>query len=823
MQPIVPDKKNTLQTIIFSLLIACGVVLIGAVGAWIFLSTKQSSDDGKAQEGVVNILLPESNAPQSMQIKSDLGMQLTYDAREQAGFAFYDNVTYSSSDLSEKRPYSVVRIRPLETSQATRNEITPTSPELRVTTSLDKEYWTQLQASQVYKDLSKIDQVVKQANEQRKTSKQVTASDASVLKVGDVEYRKVSYTEKNETLGVTSVKREDCYMAVQHDRPYVACIDNIRAGNFASVSQLEQVLETLSYSKPNETAFIAQKEEAKKADQTMLDGNTDEEVSASESDPIVGSMHKKSTSDNSMMTSGKMLNSSRDVRNFLKAAPSTVRVGVIYCADIQLSLPDGGVGPLLTGACVDRAATGFFISRDGLLSTAASTVDVRASDAISSYITNAPTAEQARSRLTRVLDYLVDARTLMQSDAEGILAGVEEGDQDVIEKVSGLAQLISSENITISQESYKYALGIADAPIVVAAKGDGSLDFVYSDTVHEAKLVAKNHSSEVSKAQIQKGTFLEQDIALLRPTKEGEHPALALASSSTVSKGSTLSFLGLPNYAIGSLQAGQMRSQPMLRQGEAGEVFTGAGSQKLLSINTPSHAGLQGAPVLDETAHVVGQASYANAHCPEGKCFGSTLARDFVDLRALLKDRNIVLSPSSSLSEAWTLAIDEMTKGNYLSAQHLFERVASLYPPNYLAPQLANYSKSQLGSVRDTSTINSWMKIAQVVSIAAGVILLLLVIVRLGMKVFTRPHTQTQYGQISGGQYIDPTQWQPQTLANPTSAPQPQQWNSGPYAQPPAASQSWMPDSAPSVNSQPPTQQPSDTPSPSHYDPSPRQ
>lgn len=805
MQPVFKPRKSRLQTIIFTLLVLFGVVLLLSVAAWIFLATKQSSDTGRVSPAAAQILEPEDAAPTESKIDSDLGMKLTYNNKELAGFALHETITYSGSDLTVNRPYSVVRVRPIETSQATRSEIAPGSPELRVTSSVDKEYWQQFSDKPDYKDLSKIDRVVKQTSDQRTTNKSVTTSDASVQRIGQTEYRKISYTETNEEFGLTTTVREDCYVTVSHDRPYVACINNIRASNFAVVPQLEKVITTLEYTKPDETTLVDSSVEAANADQAMLDAAKDEDVSARDQtrdEPQAGPAAKSSQSTKAATTSS--LQKSSDLRTFLQAAPSTVRVGVIYCANIQLKQTDGRSGPMLTGACVNRGTSGFFISREGLVSTAASTVHVQPQEAIRSYIVDAPSVDTMHSRLDRILTYLVESRSLMESDADAIRAGIETRDQNIVDKVNTLAQIISPENITISQESYRYALELSDTPIVINTKSDGGLEFAYSDRVIEAELVAKKLSPALTTEQIQKGDFLEHDIALLQAKKAGTYPALRLATSSTVGNNALISFMGMPQYAVGTLENSQMRSTALLRQGQVAEVFNGAGAQRLLSVKSTSHAGLAGGPALDQVGHVIGVATYANANCPGSKCFGSTIIRDLVDMRALIKDRNLNVQSSSPVSETWNRAVEAMIQGNYRVAHGLFERSALLYPANYLATPYANYAKSQIGTASDTSSFNAWLKIAQIIAVISAITLILLVIIRLALRLFARPQPQSQYGQLANGNYIDATQWH-----HPGSPPQSEAWrNPNPYqpVQPSQLDQPWQQPPQPTYQ-QPTTQQ----------------
>ena len=769
MQPMQPSpkpkKKITITGVIFVAMIVTGVVLLIALIAWLGLSFKASSDTGKTLAGAAAVLEPKDSAPSNETIDSSLGVKVPFNARELSGFGLAEDVTYSSEELREKRPYSEIRLRPDETSQATRNEITMVSPELRITTSVDKQYWSQFEGKKGYKDLSKLDILVQETTSQRTKDKWVSAGDVEAKRLGDVDYRKVVYTSKNEDHGVTSLRREDCYVTVQHDRPFVACVNNVRSGNFAALPQLENIINQLSYYEPSQDALISD-EKGKEADKAMLDGKKDQEVEAGDG------KEKESPKDDQKPNLEKSepkqpakispyLSESSDFLSFAKAAPATVRVGSIYCADVKLTLPSGKEGPLLTGACVDKSGTGFFVSRDGFIATSASVTSVKPEEAIRAYIMNAPNSSQVYERLDRVLGYMVEGRLIMQTDADAIVAGVQERNQDVVEKVSALSSKIAPENITISQESYSYAVQLQDKPIVVNEKGNGSLEFALSDAVVAAGLEGSRYSADKTQDQVFNGDTIKDDIALLKIKGNDSYPALMLASDTNVSEGAPVNVIGMPMYAIGSLSSGQLRPTPLFRQGAAGEVFTGSNAQRLLSINTSSFPGFAGAPALNKSAQVVGIATYNNLSCPSGKCFAGTILRDTAEISNLVRSRNVTLRPSSVISDTWNKALEELIRGNYKKAYGLFNDSHRLYPKNYLATPFANYAKSQFGTVTDTSAFNTGIIVSQLAAIISVFILILLVIARVVVKVVVRPQYKTQYGATAGGQYIDANQWRP--------------------------------------------------------------
>lgn len=787
MQPAPVKKKRTISDIVTWAIVSLAVIVTLSTVAWavIYFTGKTTSDTGKTQTGVAAVLEPAASAPMPKEVSSQLGVTIPYNARELEAFGFADDVTFSSSDLDEARPYTVMRIRPVETSEATRSEVTLESPELRVTSSASEAYWDKLASKKEYKDLSKVDMLVKQTVDTYEADRMVESSDAAVQEIGDVAYRKVTFTTTNELYGVTTKRYEDCYMTVQNDRPYVACINNIRASNFAAVPQLESVLSEVTYSTPvdevlisetgEDAAAVVQKKETEDAD--VADAA---EANEADENPNSAAVAVKDTASSSVPT---YLASTSDFKSMAAAAPAVVRVGTVYCADIQLTLPSGSDGPALTGACVDKAGSGFFISRDGLIATSASSVQVKPQEAISAYITNAPNSSQVIERLERVLMYLVEAKVIMQTDADALIAGVEERDQDIIAKVNEISSRIESEDISITKEKYAYAAQIADKPIVVNQSGDGSNSFAYTDTVIEATIEAKSYSTDVTQDEIYAGKNVSSDTALLKLKKSSTYPALALGlSGEGVSEKSVANIVGMPMYAFGSLESAQFRETPMYRSGEISQTYNASEGQKTRAVAASSHAGLVGGPVLDRSRNVIGMATYNNLNCPERQCFANTVIRDTIGIEELVKQRNISLQSVSAASTVWDRAIDELIKGNYREATSLFESAGQVYPQNYLATRFAEYSRSQYGTATDTSMMNTVVSVLKALITTLLGLLILLLIVKIGLKIFTKPHTETQYGHMSQGTYINPAQWNTppaapvQTAAPLSTLPQPATW-----------------------------------------------
>ena len=747
-QPQTLPKKSSATKIIFILMITTGFCLFISVGVWIFCASKSSSDNGKTPNEMAALLDTKNSAPLNQEVKSNLGVSVKYNSRELMAFGFADGSTFSGDDLDEKRDYGVIRIRPVETNQAARDEITLVSPELRITSTSDKKYWEKLLGKEGYKNLPKIDALIKSNNEQRSSdNRSIEISSSKDINFKDFKYKKVSYTNKDERYGVTSLRREDCYFTIQNDRPYIVCIDNIRAVNFSVASQLEQVLMNISYSKPSEDSIV---DKADDSDNNTMTDSKKESIAKSDVDTVKSDNKNKKDNKTISNNISSYLSSTSSFRNFASVVPSVVRTGMLYCADIKLTLPDGKIGTQLTGACVEKAGSGFFISSDGMIATAASNINVTPREAIRAYITNPSNVEQASERLGRILQYMLESKLLMQTDVDAINSGLSERNQDIIEKIYMLADMIDNDKISLEREKYSYAVQTSDKPIAINRKNNGSLEFNYSDNVLEAEMISKKYDAEKSQTDIFKGDNLKNDVSILKLKKTGSYPAVLLAGSSTVPKDSLVGIIGMPMYSSGSILTGQLRSTAMFKQGEAKQTFAGGDAQRLLVLNSPLHSGMAGSLAINSEGRAIGVASYNTAQCPNGDCISGSVIRDISEVKLIVKDNNKVINNSSVVSDLWNNALNELIRGNYKKATDQFISVSRQYPQNYLAKSFADFSKSQIGKDTDTSGMNIGVSISRLVTIISAIFLLLLIIIRLFIRLFIRPQAVSQYGYMNG-------------------------------------------------------------------------
>lgn len=748
-QPKIKKKRSAKLPLIISLAVT-SLLIIGCIVCWVILDGDKSSDDGTVSSEVAQLLTPGRSVPVPVEVKSSLGVNVPFNGYELAGFALSDGTAYTGSDLIADRDYSVIRIRPVETSEATRSQLSLASPGLRVTASNDAEYWDKVQADEKLAELSKSDAVIEQTKLQRlEANNKLEVSDVTRVEFGEVQYSKISFTLKDENFGITSSVREDCYVTIQNDRPYVACINNIRPSNFSVASQLEQTLSHVTYSSPDQDSLVSglSKEEGA----ALVGGDDAEEASADESLQAVADDVEATKEDEGVKEDERryLPTATADFANLAKLTPSVVRIGTIYCADVKLTYPSSQQGVTLTGACSDLAGTGFFVSTDGLLATAASNVSVRPAEAITSYIVNAPSANLSQERLDRVLSYMVDARYIMESDAEGIKTGVLQGDTEAIAKVRVLADKIATSNISIDSESYSHALQLGSSPIVVNSNSNGSLSFAFSDSVVELKKVAADYDPNRSQTSVFDGSNKSSDLALMRTDKPISRPALKI-SNGTFGSGAKMYTAGLPMYADSNLESGQLSNNPLHRFGEVSNVFDTEGS-KVASVAMASHAGLRGAPAINESGQVVGVVGFNNLACPESSCVSGSMIESANGIIGLARSKNLNLVSASPVSDTWNRAVDAFVIGNYREAISLFGSVKSTDPHNNLVEGFVKYSEDARGSEDDTSDINLILMVIKAALVILAIVLILLTLGLLATKLFQKPNRNRGPKPPTGG------------------------------------------------------------------------
>lgn len=733
-----PKKKRSAKLPLIIGIVITSLLIIGCIVCWIMLDQEKSSDDGTVSTEVAQLLTPERSVPVPVEVSSTLGVKVPFNGYELAGFALADGTAYTGSDLIASRDYSVIRIRPVETSEATRSQLSLALPNLRLTASNDAEYWDKVQADEELAELSKADAVIEQTKTQRlEANDKLDVSDVSRVEMGEVQYSKISFTLKDENFGVTSSVREDCYVTIQNDRPYVACINNIRPSNFSVASQLEQTLSDVTYTSIDQDSLVSGVSEEDGA--ALVGGDEEEEEVADEGEQATADDIEAAREDEGVSEEVErryLPKSSQDFARLAKIAPSVARIGTIYCADVKLTYPASQQGVTLTGACSDIAGTGFYVSTEGLLATAASNVSVRPAEAITSYIVNAPSSSLSQERLDRVLNYLVEARYIMESDADGIKTGVQQGDTEAIAKVRVLADRIGTSNITIESESYSHALQLGSSPIVVNANANGSLSFAFSDSVVELEKVATDYDPNRSQTSVFDGSDKSSDLALMKTKREVNRPALSI-SNGTFNAGAKMYAAGLPMYADSNLESGQLSSNPMPRFGEVQNIFDTEGS-KVASVLMASHAGLRGAPAVNESGQVVGVMGHNNLACPESSCVSGSMIESANGIIGLARSKNVALASNSPVVDTWNRAIDAFVIGNYREAIDLFNGVKATDPHNQLVAGFVGYAQEARNGEDDTSNINLILTVVKAALVVLVILLILLVLGLLATKLFQK-------------------------------------------------------------------------------------
>lgn len=782
------DKINFFNKILNIILIISVLIVIVCAGLWIYAIFNNNSDDGKVSKKMAALLESDITKPRIKKFSSNLGFSVDYNTQYVKPYGYFDNSLYQNKDLDTKRAYDVVRFKPVESLKTARNSVTLSEPNLRITTNRDSKFWIKLQdeykkdylaKKEAEKNKDKAEDKKTESEDKKESEipkkteidllvdvvlkqKKSEGADFNKSKIEDIKidsktYKKINFEYVNKDFSVESKKTEECYITVQNSRPYVACINNIRAYNFSTVSVLQSLLSNINYEKVDDQFLSKNDEETNSIVSDEKIKNEDNEAKAS-----VKSGLDKSTKE-SIINKDKIsdyLKSSFDFSVFAKNSPSVVRVAALYCADIELKASTGGRANL-TDACLEKIGSGFFIGSGGQVATSGKNISIKPSEVIRAYVVNSPYT-QTEDRLQRVLDFMNQARIITSSDVDNLMIGVSEGNQDAIEKVYSLADKISPDDIRLKEKKKSYAIQTSNKPISISGENYNKSEFSYSDDVLEAELIANRYTDDISQYDIFEGKIPSDDVAILKVKKPSyEFPALSLSDSYNIGKSNNLYNIGYllsPGFGIGDRQ---MINDVSYEFGKAVDTRNIDSTLSVSKVKVDSLSGFGGSPLIGGDNKVYGVASFNNLNCNDAKdkCFQTSLIRSVQEIQSTLKDKNIPVSSSSVSKDIWYRGVDELIQGNFAQAKNYFDKSAKLYPGNYFAKRFSEYSSSMIGSEKDTSTINTIEQVSKIVLIVFIAIILVLTIIKFYIRLFVKPKIVSQYGYKAKGNYIDKTQW----------------------------------------------------------------
>ncbi|MDB5176856.1 MAG: divTM [Candidatus Saccharibacteria bacterium] len=783
------EHQSPLGRIVKLSLIATIVVAVLVGAGLFFVIPRTTAVDQPARVKLADALQPPDQVLKRIDVGSELGFKLNYDNRVYGSYAevgdqtagsdtsaaVASGQTYENNDLRVLRAYNYIRIRPVESVESSRALATQ-PPQLELFATVTDKDLTTAAAIPENKGLSKLSLFVKQDSDKRVAKK--VADDKTVVTIdatkpvsstiGSIDYQKVRYTTTNDNHRISNVQYDDCYYTIQFDQPYSICISNVRPTNVSAASLVEQVFDSITFAQPSSTT-TNQSTTDKKTTSYMYPLARLAQATTSDTSNTATDSTSSDTSESPLITiTPSYYADESSLTSIATAQPSVVRVGTLYCSNLSLKYESGDTATTLTDACVGNVASGVFISKDGYVATTGHAIRSQKKAAINGYINFAPDQTQMIDRLQRILDYLLKAKIILQSDADYLISGAKLGDQEALAKIENIGSVIPDKFITPINEEYTYAIQPTDKPIVINRNDSNKPSFAYSDSVLSAKYVTSNYEADKSIQETFDSSTPSADVGLLKVS--GDFPDVAIAVNEDVKANDTLNTVGYPAYTDSSLTIDKIRNLPIATTSVVDQAYKKDGG-RLIQTNTPVLPGNDGAPVMDSKGQLIGFAVYGLSYCPDKLCFANGTVRSSSELSKLIKDNNIKLATGSVSAKNWTSGVNEYFRANYAAASDSFGSAGSAYPFNRWADPLQKLAATGKNSAKDTSLMNQ-LQIAMIVSLI--VLVALTIVLTIAYIIHRRRISSLRVGHYGAAdiasttQPIAPPQY-PQQQVQPTS------------------------------------------------------
>lgn len=786
------ERQSPLGRIVKWALIATVVVAVLVGIGLIFVVPKTSTVDQPARVKLANALQSPDQTLKRVNVQSLLGFKLNYDNHIYSSYAevgdstsgtdssaaVISGQTYENNDLRVSRAYNYVRIRPIESVDSAR-ALAPIPPELQLFATVTDQELTKAAAVPENKGLSKLSLFVKIDGDKRlakkvaddKTVVTIEATKPASRSIGGVDYQKVRYTTTNENHRISNVKYDDCYYTIQYNQPYAVCIANVRPSNVSAASLVEGIFDTITFEQPAVTGSSA----------STSAGSATKQQSGAKSSYVAplarlaqATVKDKASGANDAPNATSEEGDESPLLDFTPAyygdagslnaialnQPSVVRIGTLYCADLSLKFESGDTAASLTDACVGTMATGVVVSKDGYIATTGHAIRAQKKAAINGYINFGADRDEMLDRLQRVLDYLLKAKIILQSDADYLKTGASGGDQEALAKIQNITSVIPDDFIIPVNEQYSYAIQPTDKPIVINRSDSNKPSFAYSDSVISAKYVSSDYDATKSVQNVFGSATPSADVGLLKA--DGAFQEVSIAAKEDAKSNDTLSTIGFPAYTDSSLTIDKIRNDPVATVSKVEQAYK-KDDGRLIQTDTPVLPGNDGAPVFDTTGKLIGFAVYGLSYCPDQQCFANGTVRSSAELLKLLDESNIKLQIGSNASQTWRDGVTEYFRANYAASSSAFKTAASLYPFNHWAEPLQKLAVANQGTAADTSLMNQ----LQAFMIWALVVLVLMtILLTVAFVIHRKRINQLQVGHYGADE-------QAPFVASPPQAPAP--------------------------------------------------
>lgn len=588
----------------------------------------------------------------------------------------YNANTYKDDELKVSRGYNLVEVgfKKSDPGLSGKSKLANSviRPYLSVHTSRKRDYFDRSTMPEQYKDTSKYSDLDLMASVKVKQFQENDPNDeckVSDITISGKKFKLVDSTRKSRFSQTEQIiGHRYSYMTVQNGRPYWLEMTVYSAVPENDKAEIESLIASVSFQKPDENLLTR----ADDADSTPAIKLAAQSSSSSSS---------KGVDDKDITNIPYEIDDSSLINVVARNQIATVRVGAYRCADVRYTA-ENGAQLNLTGLCVRGIGSGSIVSSDGYIATNGHVTDIRTAGLFDNGIQD--------SMVDGYLSFLVRAGYLTQSEANQLLARAESGDGEAASTLLSFINRVPNSNITISNDQSSYIIQTSNDPIRWDANG-----WVATKT----NLMAKKIDSEVeTNDRAFNRNSKKTDVAILKA--DGEFPAVELGDINNLHEGSQITALGFPWIVDKGLDTTNATTVPTATQGQVDGIESDAGGHTLFSMSAKIASGNSGGPAFDDSGRQVGINTYGSGgdNCEDSgsknNCFGSGLARDIKDLKAMARKNNIRLSSDGELTKLWKDGLEEFSHGQYSRAATYFEKLNSKYPNNYLVSRMLQISQN---------------------------------------------------------------------------------------------------------------------------------
>lgn len=662
------------------------LAVVLAAGYMIIRQNQQNSVTETARSKLRGVMLSAQQTTKRS-VVSKLGFTVHYDSAlfdasahevtAKSNSDAYNANTYKDDELKVSRGYNLVEVgfKKSDPGLSGKSKLANSviRPYLSIHTSRKRDYFDRSAMPERYKDTSKYSDldlmasvIVKQfqennPNDECKVS-DVTISGKKFKLVDNT--RKSRFSQTEQIIG-----HRYSYMTVQNDRPYWLEMTVYSAVPENDKAEIESLIASVSFQKPDENLLT----HADDADNTPAIKLAAQSSSSSSS--------SKGVDDKNITNIPYEIDDSSLIKVVARNQIATVRVGAYRCADVRYTA-ENGAQLNLSGLCMRGIGSGSIVSSDGYIATNGHVTDISTAGLFDNGIQD--------NMVDAYLSFLIRAGYLTQTEASQLLARAESGDGEAASTLLSFINRVPSNNITTSNDQSSYVIQTSNDPIRWDTNG-----WVATKT----NLIAKKIDSEV---EINDRAFnrnsRKTDVAILKA--DGEFPTVELGDINSLHEGSQVTALGFPWIVDKGLDTTNATTVPTATQGRVDGIESDAGGHTLLSMSAKIASGNSGGPAFDDSGRQVGINTYGSGgdNCEDSgsknNCFGSGLARDIKDLKAMARKNNIRLSSDGELTKLWKDGLEEFSHGQYSRAATYFEKLNSKYPNNYLVSRMLQISQN---------------------------------------------------------------------------------------------------------------------------------